>query len=270
MPFRLPWFAGVLCLLGATPLVADEAGPPVDLTQFRVARVEYDSVGGWGEAYYQFEGRVWARWETDYPQAEQNFARRLSALTRIVTAKEPARRRLTDPDLGDFPLLFMSDPGYMDFTTDEARGLRDYLNNGGFLWVDDFWGEAEWDSFERLMREALPGNRWRVVDPTHPIFNTVFQIDEMPQIPASTFARRYDDSRTAEPAGAHRQPSGSLETPTMRGYFDDKGQLMVIATHNTDVADGWEREAYGQWYFERFSTKSYRLGVNVMTYILTH
>ena len=64
--------------------------------------------------------------------------------------------------------------------------------------------------------------------------------------------------------------AGSLEQATMRGYFDDDGRLMVIGTHNTDVADGWEREAYGQWYFERFSSKSYRLGVNVYTYVLTH
>jgi hypothetical protein len=56
----------------------------------------------------------------------------------------------------------------------------------------------------------------------------------------------------------------------MRGYFDEDGRLMVIGTHNTDIADGWEREAYGQWYFERFSTQSYRLAINVITYVMTH
>jgi hypothetical protein len=260
----------LLLIAAGLPSTAEDSLPALDLTQFRVARVEYDSVGGWGQAYYQFEGRIWARWETDFPQAEQNFGRRLSELTRIVTASQPQRRRFTAPDLGDFPLLFMSDVGYMEYAPEEVKALRDYLANGGFLWVDDFWGEAEWASFERFMREVLPGNRWRVVDTTHPIFSTVFEIEEMPQIPASTFAGRYYDDYTAEPQGAHRQPSGSLETPTMRGYFDDDGQLMVIGTHNTDIADGWEREAYGQWYFERFSTRSYRLGVNVITYVLTH
>ena len=56
----------------------------------------------------------------------------------------------------------------------------------------------------------------------------------------------------------------------MRGWFDDAGRLMVIGTHNTDIADGWEREAYGDWYFERFSTRSYALGVNVIVYAMTH
>jgi hypothetical protein len=236
-----------------------------DLTSITLARAEYDSVGGMGEAYYAFEGRIWARWETDFPQAEHNFARRLNELTRMTPAQDPVRRRFTDPDLGDFPLLFMSDPGYMRFTAAEALALRDYLRNGGFLWVDDFWGDAEWASFERFMREVLPG---REVPLDHPIFHTVFEFDEMPQIPARSFAGR--GGFTAEPAWFHRYPAGSLEHASMRGYFDDAGRLIAIGTHNTDVFDGWEREAYGSWYFERFSTQSYRLGVNVLTYVLTH
>jgi len=240
-----------------------------DLTRITMARAEYDSVGGMGEAYYAFEGRIWARWETDFPQAEHNFSKRLNELTRLSPAPDPVRRRFTDPDLGDFPLLFMSDPGYMRFTADEAAALGAYLENGGFLWVDDFWGDAEWASFERFMREALPGNHWREVPLDHPIFNLVFEFKQMPQIPARSFARR-GGYETAEPAWFHRYPAGSLEHASMRGYFDAEGRLMAIGTHNTDVFDGWEREAYGSWYFERYSTQSYRLGVNVLTYVLTH
>ncbi|MCZ6617550.1 MAG: DUF4159 domain-containing protein [Gammaproteobacteria bacterium] len=246
----------------------EEANHGADLTEVNLARVEYDSIGRMGEAYYQFEGRVWARWETDYPQAEHNFAKRLRQLTRLNPAASPVRLRLTDPDLGDYPLIFMSDVGYANFKVEEADALRAYLKNGGFLWADDFWGDAEWASLERFMRVVLPGNRWREVPMDHPIFHTVFEMEEMPQIPARSFAGR--GPYTSEPPSAHRYPAGSLIQATMRGYFDDDGRLMVIGTHNTDIADGWEREAYGQWYFERFSTKSYRLGVNVYTYVLTH
>ena len=87
------------------------ATAPLDLTQLTLARIEYDSVGGMGEAYYAFEGRIWARWETDFPQAEQNLARRLGELTRMQLASAPARRRMNAPDLGDFPLLFHVGPG---------------------------------------------------------------------------------------------------------------------------------------------------------------
>lgn len=271
----LPPLAAILIVLAGRSMAEEAlsehevlAFDTADLTRITLARAEYDSIGGMGEAYYAFEGRVWARWETDFPQAEHNFAKRLGELTRLSPAPEPIRRRFTDPDLGDFPLLFMSDPGYMRFTREEAEALRGYLANGGFLWVDDFWGDAEWAAFERFMREALPGNYWREVPLDHPIFHTVFEFEEMPQIPARSFAGR--SSFTAEPAWFHRYPAGSLEHASMRGYFDADGRLMVIGTHNTDVFDGWEREAYGSWYFERFSTQSYRMGVNVLTYVLTH
>ena len=61
-----------------------------------------------------------------------------------------------------------------------------------------------------------------------------------------------------------------LDEPQMRAWLDDDGRIMVLATHNTDVGDGWEREAYGEWYFETFSTKSYMVGVNVVVYAMTH
>jgi hypothetical protein len=271
---RGAWLLGLACVsvaAAAQPARAPAEAEllPADLTQLQIARVVYDSIGGMGQAFYHFEGRLWERWETDYPQAEQNLGRRLNQLTRIVSARQPAVRRLTAPDLGDFPLLFMSDVGYMRFTREETEGLRAYLEKGGFLWVDDFWGDAEWASFERFMRQVLPRTQWRVVQPTHPIFSIVFDIEEMPQIPARSFV--FDGSQeTAESPWAHRPPAGSLRTPSMRGYFDEDGRLLAVGTHNTDIADGWEREAYGQWYFERFSTQSYRVAVNVITYVLTH
>jgi hypothetical protein len=267
---RIPTILLLLALVQSA--YAADAPPvdlnPTDLTELTLARIEYDSVGGMGQAYYAFEGRIWARWETDFPQAEHNFAKRLTELTRLQPASKAAQRRMTAPDLGDFPLLFMSDPGYMRFTREETEALRVYLENGGFIWVDDFWGDAEWASFERLMRKVLPDNHWREVSIDHPIFHTVFEFDKMPQIPARSFAS--PGSHTVEPQWIHRYPAGSLEHASMRGYFDDNARLMVIGTHNTDVFDGWEREAYGTWYFERFSTQSYRLGVNVLTYVMTH
>ena len=75
----------------------------------------------------------------------------------------------------------------------------------------------------------------------------------MPQIPALPFAS--PGGSTAESPGAHKFPAGSLDEPQMRAWLDDDGRIMVLATHNTDVGDGWEREAYGEWYFETFSTK---------------
>jgi Domain of unknown function (DUF4159) len=244
------------------------SGEKPDMSKLNFARAIYNSEGGMGEAYYVYDGRFWARWETDFPEGDDNFSRRLATLTRINVNPTAASRLLTASDLGDFPLLYMSDPGYMVLTQEEIDGLARYLKRGGFLWVDDFWGDAEWQQFATVMRQVLPAREWRVLTPEHPIFHTVFDLKEMPQIPALPFASPGGD--TAEPAGAHKYPAGSLRDPQLRAWLDDNGRVMVVATHNTDIGDGWEREAYGEWYFETFSTRSYMMGVNVVTYAMTH
>jgi hypothetical protein len=243
--------------------------PPVDFAYFTFARGAYDSEGGYGDAFYQYDGRVWARWETDYPEADENFGARFKQLTRVHVAKHATKRTFDASDIGDLPLLYVADPGWMILTKEERDGLRDYLLKGGMIWVDDFWGDGEWQQFEERMREVLPEWKWREITPAHPIFHTVFDMNTMPQIPALPFAMR--GGGTAESPGSHKYSSvGSTEVPHMRGWFDDSGRLMVVTTFNTDLGDGFEREAFGEWYFETFSTKAYMLGTNIVMYALTH
>ena len=58
---------------GSWTVEARKAQPAADLSLFTFARGAYDSEGGYGDAYYQYDGRVWARWETDYPEGDENF-----------------------------------------------------------------------------------------------------------------------------------------------------------------------------------------------------
>jgi hypothetical protein len=39
---------------------------------------------------------------------------------------------------------------------EEAAALRTYLERGEFLWLDDFWGDGEWDNFAVQMARAYP------------------------------------------------------------------------------------------------------------------
>lgn len=266
MPKLAP-LAIVLAILGNQVAAEEFVFEAPTLDDFTFVRVEYDSVGGWGEAYYGGGGRRRARWETDYPEADENLAYRLDQLTRLRPHAGAHTFRLSDPKLFDFPLLYMSDPGWMELSASERAALREYLLRGGMLWVDDFWGDGEWANFEREMREVLPEHGWREIGADHPIFHTVFDFDGLPYIPARPFARRF---KAGEPPGIHRYPQGDLTHPRLRGYFDRHDRLMVVATHNTDLGDGWEREAYGQWYFEKFSSKAYAMGTNIVIYAFTH
>jgi hypothetical protein len=155
----------------------------------------------------------------------------------------------------------------MRMTAEEKALLREYLQSGGFLWVDDFWGEAEWWNFEREMAGVLPERGWRNIPADHPILHTVFDLPGAPQIPSADFAAH---GWKTDLAWRHRSPATKLTPVNFRGYFDEQGRLIVVATHNTDVGDGFEREAYGESYFETYSTQAYMIGVNIAVYALTH
>jgi hypothetical protein len=172
---------------------------------------------------------------------------------------------LTDDALFSYPFIFMSDVGTAGFTEPEAERLRDYLLRGGILYVDDFWGEEAWDHWSTEMARVLPPDHYPIVDipSDHPIFQTFFTVREVPQVPSIQFWRRSGKMGTSE------RGSESAEVH-FRGIFDERGRLMVIMSHNTDIADGWEREGEDEEFFYRFSIRSYPLGVNIAIYAMTH
>ncbi len=244
-----------------TPVIVPE------LAEFSFLRGEYDSLGGFQESYYYYEGRMWQRWETDFPQADENFVFRLTELTTISANLRSVTHRLSDPEIFRFPFLYLCDVGWMELDPSETANLRAYLLKGGFLWIDDFWGEGEWYNLERNLRRVLPDHNWREIPASHELFDTVFPLEEPPQIPARDFAIR---GWPHDPPELHRAPATGLDKAHVRGWFDDRDRLMVLATLNTDTGDGWEREGYGEWYFQTYSTQAYALGVNVVVHALSH
>ena len=210
-------------------------------------------------------------WNTDYPDSDVNFMVRLSELTKTEIARDGDGMpnhvvvTLSDDSIYNYPFVFMSDVGTVGFTEPEAERLRDYLLRGGLLYVDDFWGIAAWDHWSREIGKALPPSRYPIVDVPrdHPIFRTFFTVREVPQVPSIQFWRRSGGTATSERGAESAEPH-------FRGIFDEKGRLMVIMTHNTDIADGWEREGEDEEFFYRFSIRAYPLGVNIAIYAMTH
>jgi hypothetical protein len=57
----------------------------------------------------------------------------------------------------------------------------------------------------------------------------------------------------------------------VRALLDDHRRLMILAIHNSDISDGWEREGENELYFNKFSEKvAYPLGINIIFYLMTH
>jgi hypothetical protein len=58
--------------------------------------------------------------------------------------------------------------------------------------------------------------------------------------------------------------------PHLRAIRDEHGRILVLMSHNTDIADGWEREGEDEDFFFAFSGDAYALGINIAMWVLTH
>lgn len=210
--------------------------------------------GGWG-------GR--GSWAVDYPKADRQFLVVLKRLVGIDAYDQENAVSLADPEIRRFPFLYALEVGGMRMSEEEVVGLRSYLEAGGFLVIDDFWGQREWDNFEREMARVFPGRQIEDLPLDHPLFNAYYDITEVRQVPQVGLARRIAvgwDDRTWECAGC---------TPQVRGIFDDERRLMVVINFNTDLGDAWEW-AEDAYYPLEFSTYAFEVGVNMIVYAMSH
>ena len=209
-------------------------------------------------------------WRTDYPDADINFSIRLSELTKTTVAFDEEGEPdflvlpIMDPLLFRCPWVILEDGGTAWFSDEEVEQLRAYLLKGGFLWLDDFWGSAAWENWVLQISRVLPPGEFPIVDvpPDHLIFRMMFEVREIPQVPSIQHWRRLGggtSERGIDSADVH-----------FRSIQDEHGRIMVLMTHNTDIADGWEREGEDRRYFYTFSPDSYAVGINIMLYMMSN
>jgi hypothetical protein len=234
-----------------------------------------DSFDGWfnfcrGMFYSSRREAGGQGWWTDYPAADVNFSIRLSELTKTRVSRTPNDEpnhlvvRLTDPELFQCPFIEMEDVGTARFSDIEASRLREYLLKGGFLWVDDFWGEAAWAQWVAEIERVLPPKEYpiRTVTPSHPVFRAFFEVPKLPQIPSIAHWRRS--------GGGTSERGSESAVPQMYAISDSNDRIMVLMTHNTDISDAWEREGEDPRFFYQFSPDGYAVGINVLMYAMTH
>ena len=237
---------------------------PSDL--FTFVRIEYDSYGDRG---YGGRGRGGGGWRTDFPDSDSNFSLRLQQLATLKVNPDPIILRLTDDRLFDYPFIYIIEPGGLVFSEEEVLALRKYCLNGGFLMVDDFWGDSQYENMRSELERVFPDREPFEVPLSHEIFHCVYDLKEKPQVPSIHSARRSSSGDVG--TWEYSRDGSDTRTPHYRAITDDEDRIMVFICHNTDLGDGWEREGMDAWYFEEFSVKkAYPMGINIVTYAMTH
>jgi len=209
-------------------------------------------------------------WNADWPRADINLSIRLSELTKTDVSKDSTGEpnhlllRFTAPELFSCPFVMATEVGRAFISDEEAKALRLYLEKGGFLWVDDFWGSYAWDHWVSQLRKALPAAEFPIFDlpPDHPLFRTQFEITSVPQIPNIGFF--------TETGGGTSERGSDSAVAHARGINDRQGRMIVLMTHNTDFGDSWEREGDSPAYFLAVGPRGYAFGINAVLYALTH
>jgi hypothetical protein len=227
-----------------------DKAPPYD-GKFTFARLKFTTGPG---GYYYGGLPAWAHGYIpirEGSRAESSFVKILNAVTNMNPHIDGTRVvDVADPELCQYPVVYATEPGFMQLTDAEAQALGAYLKKGGFLIFDDFRAPYDWEPFRESMSRALPGENLVKLEITHPIFHSFFEITTL------NFVQAYDRGGPAEFYGIFANN-------------DTSKPLRLIANFNNDVSQYWEWSDTGIAPID-LSNEAYKLGVNYIIYGMTH
>lgn len=242
-----------------------------DITEFTWLRGRYTNYGGFrgGFGGYRGGGRGDGWWDTDYPDADVNFLRGVQRYTNIDTnPRNHTFLDLTDPRLFEHIFLYMnwkrvpigSSYSGPEYTPEEIEALREFTARGGFIMVDDFWGQPHLDDMFVEIGKIFPDREIVQLDPSHEIFHIFFDIDKFAQVPGRmvTWDR-----------GGYFSLDDPNYPPAVYAVLDDDGRVMMVANFNTDLGDGWEHTFYKP-FPTYYSNEAYKITINYLIYAFSH
>lgn len=201
-------------------------------------------------------GRGRRRWGIDANKGDRVFAQILRRLTRIHVRSVEQIIDIGSHDMYDYPFILAISIGDWELNDEETQNMRDYLDRGGFLVVDDFHGEAEWVNFAQGIARIVPNSTIVELKTEDEIFHTVYDLNELYQVSGRQVER-----------GMPYERGGII--PHWRGVVDEAGRIQVAICFNMDIGDSWEW-ADDPYYPERLSSLGLRMGVNYAMYAMTH
>ena len=214
-------FIGLL-LLASLPVMAQTEG------EFEIARVKYRGGGDW----------------YNDPSSLSNLISFTKQHATISISQKYKDVVLGSSDLFSYPFLFLTGHGNIAVNNSEATNLRNYLENGGFLYIDDDYGLDEYA--RAMMKKVFPDEEMLEIPFSHPIYHQLYYYNNgLPKI------HEHDN----------KPPQGF-------GIFKN-GRLVVFYTYESNLADGW---ADPEIHNDPASTRqrALEMGSNILVYALTN
>lgn len=172
---------------------------PQEGKAFQIARLKYNGGGDW------YNGQT----------EEVNLLNYVKANTNIEVKAEYTFVDLSTDEIFNYPFLFMTGHGNVVFSDDEAARLRKYLENGGFLYIDDDYGLDK--AMRREMKKVFPDIDFKELPFDFPLYHILYDFNSGPP--------KIHEHNDKPPQGF--------------GIFIDK-RLVVYYTYESNPSDGWD------------------------------
>lgn len=168
-------------------------------TEVAIARLKYPGGGDW----------YWGS------SALPNLIDFVGDNSPVRVAKDEVRISLSDQGLFNYPFLYMTGHGNVNFRADDLDMLSRYLQAGGFLLANDSYGMQK--SFFREMKKLFPEQEPQELPFNHDVFNCYYKF----------------------PNGLPKIHEHDGKAPQAFGWFIDR-RLVVLFVYESDIGDGWE------------------------------
>lgn len=220
----------------------------MDRSGFVYARLRYQPFDWWRSRTREVP------WHHDYPDGDRMLPDALSRLTRIHTTQESYQIvDIDNKDLFKYPFVYLAEPGYLNLLPEDVKNLREYLDRGGFLFIDDFRGNStdnsEMENLIVQLQKIYPGRNLETLTPSHPIFHSFFDLDPTNMLPPYI-----------------TQNSGDVQ---FLGMSDDDKHLQIMVNFNNDASEYWQTLDVGLCSIQESGT-AVQLGINYVVYAMTH
>ena len=200
---------------------------PLNAQDFSIARLKYSGGGDW----------------YNDPSAEVNLLKFVQANTNIKVNAEYKFVDIASDEIFSYPFLFLTGHGNIVFSSDEAKRLRTYLENGGFLYIDDDYGLDK--AVRREMKKVFPENDFVEVPFSHRIFNIFYKFEN----------------------GIPKTHEHDKNPPQTFGIFLGT-RLTVLYTFESNPSDGWaDPEVHNDPKDKR--EEALKFGTNIIIYALS-
>lgn len=195
---------------------------------FQIARLKYNGGGDW----------------YNDPSAEVNLLNFVSQNTNIRVKPDYTFVELGSNEMFAYPFLFLTGHGNIVLSSFEAEQLKIYLENGGFLYVDDDYGLDE--AFRREIKKVFPGKDLVELPFDHGLYHCLYDFN-------------YGPPKTHEHDNKPPQGYGI--------FIDDR--LAVYYTYESNPSDGWA-DARAHNNPPEIRNDALKFGANLIVWVLSN